>query len=160
MANVDKNQAVVDFLLTCPAIQNSNLYFNFTEAEDNNKQIVTLANEKALHKAFIDGVVEKQYTFTIIDFKAMTPKPVVEGRVDENVDDMLEVQELIDWVTEQDALGNFPDFGENCEIENIRALTDNPSLNGIDSNISPALAKYSVSVQIDYLDNTKRLWNN
>lgn len=160
MANVDKNQAVVDFLLTCPAIQNSNLYFNFTEAEDNNKQIVTLANEKALHKAFIDGVVEKQYTFTIIDFKAMTPKPVVEGRVDENVDDMLEVQELIDWVTEQDELGNFPDFGENCEIENIRALTDNPNLNGIDSNISPALAKYSVSIQIDYLDNTKRLWNN
>lgn len=160
MANVDKNQAVVDFLLTCPAIQNSNLYFNFTEAEDNNKQIVTLANEKALHKAFIDGVVEKQYTFTIIDFKAMTPKPVVEGRVDENVDDMLEVQELIDWVTEQDELGNFPNFGENCEIENIRALTDNPNLNGIDSNISPALAKYSVSVQIDYLDNTKRLWNN
>lgn len=160
MANVDKNQAVVNFLLTCPAIQNSNLYFNFTEAEDNNKQIVTLANEKALHKAFIDGVVEKQYTFTIIDFKAMTPKPVVEGRVDENVDDMLEVQELIDWVTEQDELGNFPNFGENCEIENIRALTDNPNLNGIDSNISPALAKYSVSVQIDYLDNTKRLWNN
>lgn len=160
MANVDKNQAVVDFLLTCPAIQNSNLYFNFTEAEDNNKQIVTLANEKALHKAFIDGVVEKQYTFTIIDFKAMTPKPVVEGRVDENVDDMLEVQELIDWVTEQDELGNFPDFGENCEIESIRALTDNPNLNGIDSNISPALAKYSVSIQIDYLDNTKRLWNN
>lgn len=160
MANVDKNQAVVDFLLTCPAIQNSNLYFNFTEAEDNNKQIVTLANEKALHKAFIDGVVEKQYTFTIIDFKAMTPKPVVEGRVDENVDDMLQVQELIDWVTEQDELGNFPNFGENCEIENIRALTDNPNLNGIDSNISPALAKYSVSVQIDYLDNTKRLWNN
>ena len=159
MANVDKNQAVIDFLLTCPAIQNSYLYFNFTQAEDDNKQIVTLANEKALHRTYIDGSVDKQYTFTLIEFKAMTPKPIVEGRIDENVDDMLQVQELIDWVTEQDELKNYPDFGETCQIDSIRALTDNPSLNGIDSSIAPALAKYSVSIQIDYLDITKKLWN-
>lgn len=159
MASVDKNQAIVNFLLTCPAVRNSNLYFNFTEAEDNNKQIVTLANEKALHKTYIDGSVDKQYTFTIIEFKAMTPKPVVEGRVDENVDDMLQVQELIDWITEQDDAHNYPNFGENCQIDSMRALTDNPNLNGIDSSISPALAKYSVSIQIDYLDTTKQLWS-
>lgn len=160
MANVDKNQAVVDFLLTCPAIRDSYLYFNFTHAEDNNKQILTLANEKTLHKQYIDGTVDKQYTFTIVDFKAVTPKPIVEGRVDENVDEMFQVQELIDWVTEQNDLKNYPDFGDNCQIEEIRALTDNPNLNGIDSSISPALAKYSVSVQIDYLDISKQLWNN
>lgn len=160
MASIDKNQAVIDFLLTCPAIQNSYLYFNFTQAEDNNKQIVTLANEKALHKAFIDGSVEKQYTFTLIEFKAMTPKPIVEGKVDENVDDMFQVQELIDWVTEQDDLKNYPNFGETCLIDSIKALTDNPNLNGIDSSIAPALAKYSVSIQINYLDITKQLWNN
>lgn len=159
MASVDKNQAIVNFLLTCPAVRNSNLYFNFTEAEDNNKQIVTLANEKALHKTYIDGSVDKQYTFTIIEFKAMTPKPVVEGRVDENVDDMLQVQELIDWITEQDDAHNYPNFGEKCQIDSMRALTDNPNLNGIDSSISPALAKYSVSIQIDYLDTTKQLWS-
>ncbi len=159
MASIDKNQAIVDFLLTCPAIRDSNLYFNFTEAEDNNKQIVTLANEKALHKAYIDGTIDKQYTFTIIEFKAMTPKPVVEGRVDENVDDMLQVQELIDWITEQDDACNYPNFGENCQIDSIRALTDNPNLNGIDSSISPALAKYSISIQVDYLDTTKAIWN-
>ncbi|MBP3280151.1 MAG: hypothetical protein J6M44_14470, partial [Butyrivibrio sp.] len=147
MANVDKNQAVIDFLLTCPAIRDSYLYFNFTQAEDNNKQIITLANEKALHKQFIDGSVEKQYTFTIIDFKAVTPKPVVEGRVDENVDDMVQVQDIIDWVTEQSDNRNYPDFGEDNEVEDIRALTDNPNLNGIDSTMSPALAKYSISIQ-------------
>ena len=159
MANVDKNQAVIDFLLTCPAIRDSYLYFNFTQAEDNNKQIITLANEKALHKQFIDGSVEKQYTFTIIDFKAVTPKPVVEGRVDENVDDMVQVQDIIDWVTEQSDNRNYPDFGEDNEVEDIRALTDNPNLNGIDSTMSPALAKYSISIQIDYLDTSKVIWN-
>lgn len=160
MASVDKNQAVVDFLLTCPAIRSSYLYFNFTQAEDNNKQILTLANEKTLHKQYIDGTVDKQYTFTIVDFKAVTPKPIVEGMVDENVDGMLQVQELVDWVTEQNDLGNYPDFGSTCQIDEIRALTDNPNLNGIDSSISPALAKYSVSIQIDYLDIAKKTWDS
>lgn len=160
MATIDKNQAVIDFLLTCPAVRDSYLYFNFTSAEDNNKQIVTLANEKALNTQYIDGSIDKQYTFTLIDFKAMSPKPVVGGRVDENVDDMLQVQELIDWVTEQNDNGVYPDFGEDCLIDEVKALTDNPRLNGIDSNASPALAKYSVSIQVNYLDISKKLWNN
>lgn len=160
MANIDKNQAVIDFLLTCPSIQNSYLYFNFTKAEDDNKQILTLANEKNLNKQFIDGSVLKRYTFSIIDFKSMTPKPVVEGKTDENVDDMLQVQEIIDWVTEQADLHNYPDFGITCEIDDMRALSENPNLNGVDSNVAPALAKYSVSIQIDYLDISKKLWNN
>lgn len=159
MANVDKNQAVIDFLLTCPSIKNSYLYFNFTKAEDDNKQILTLANEKNLNKQFIDGSVLKRYTFSIIDFKSMTPKPIVEGKTDENVDDMLQVQEIIDWVTEQSDLHNYPDFGDDCIIDDMRALSENPNLNGVDSNVAPALAKYSVSIQIDYLDITKQLWN-
>lgn len=160
MAAIDKNQAVIDFLLTCPAVRNSYLYFNFTSAEDNNKQIVTLANEKTRNRRYIDGSIDKQYTFTLIDFKAMTPKPIVEGRIDENVDDMLQVQELIDWVTEQNDNKVYPDFGETCIIDEMRVLTENPRLNGIDSNVSPALAKYSISIQIDYLDISKKLWNN
>ena len=160
MANVDKNQAVIDFLLTCPAVRDSYLYFNFTSAEDSNKQIVTTANEKVLNKPYIDGSVDKQYTFTLIEFKSLTPKPIVEGRVDENVDNMFQVQELIDWITEQNDAKNYPDFGETCQIDEIRSLTDNPRLNGIDRNVAPALAKYSVSIQIDYLDISKKLWNN
>lgn len=158
MANVDKNQAVIDFLLTCPSIQNSYLYFNFTKAEDDYKQILTLANEKNLNKQYIDGSILKRYTFSIIDFKSMTPKPIVEGHVDENVDDMLQVQEIIDWVTEQADLHNYPDFGTDYIIDDMRALTENPNLNGVDSNVAPALAKYSVSIQIDYLDISKKLW--
>lgn len=160
MATIDKNQAVIDFLLTCPAIRDSYLYFNFTSAEDSNKQIVTQGNEKSLDRTYIDGSVEKRYTFILIEFKAMTPKPVVEGRTDENVDNMFQVQELIDWVTEQNLQSNYPDFGSDCEISRMRALTDNPKLNGIDSGVSPALAKYSVSIQIDYLDISQVNWNN
>lgn len=157
---VDKNQAVIDFLLECPAIQSSPLYFQFINAKDDNKQIVTIGNERLLHRPFIDGSIAKRYTFTIIDFKSITYNAIPKGLngTNENVEEMFEVQSIIDWVDEQATLRNYPDFGEDCEIDDIRALSDNPNLNGVDTSVQPALAKYSVSIQIDYTDNSKLIW--
>ena len=109
----------------------------------------------------IDGSVYKQYTFTIIAFKSVSYNPLVKqtGYTDENVDDMAQVQALIDWVNEQDEQYNYPDFGANCFIDSMTALSDNPNLNSVDTTLTPALAKYSISIRIDYLDNTKKLWN-
>ena len=71
----------------------------------------------------------------------------------------MQVQDIIDWITEQAELRNYPDFGEDCVIDDMRALSNNPNLNGVDTSIKPALAKYSVSIQIDYIDNSKKLWS-
>lgn len=158
---IDKNQAVIDFLITCPSIYNSPLYFNFINAKNDNKQFVTVANDVYTQTPYIDGSVNKTYTFTIIDFKSISYNPVVkqEGYTDENVDDMAMVQALIDWVNEQDDNHNYPNFGESCIIESMVALTDNPNLDSIDTTLTPALAKYSISIRIDYLDISKKLWN-
>lgn len=158
--SVDKTQAVIDYLITCPSIQNSPLYFNFINAENDNKQIVTMSNDKSINRAYVDGSVLKRYTFTIIDFKSIAyiPIPKVEGKVNENVSDMLDVQAIIDWVTEQSDIRNFPDFGEECIVEDIRTTTENPNLNSVDTSIKPALARYSISIQIDYLDKSKSIW--
>lgn len=157
---VDKNQAVIDFLLNCPQVQANPLYFNFSQAKDNNKQIVTTGNDKAVQKPFIDGSVLKQYTFTIIDYKSVAYRaiPKEAGLVDENVEDIAEVQSIIDWVTEQADAKVYPDFGEKCVIEEMNVLTDNPNLNGTDTSVTPALAKYSLSIQIQYIDYTKAIW--
>lgn len=158
---VDKNQAVIDFLLTCPYIQGNPVFFNFITAKDNNKQIVTVTNERTLHRPYVDGSVLKQYTFTIIDYKSISYNALVNltGYSDENVEEMFDVQRIIDWVTEQSDNRNFPNFGDGFIIDDMRALSDNPNLNGVDTSVQPALAKYSVSIQIDYLDITKKLWN-
>ena len=158
---VDKNQAIIDFLLTCPAIRNSPLYFQFINAKDDNKQIVTIANERLLHRPFIDGSVAKQYTFTIIDFKSISYNAIpkgLSGGTSENVEEMFEVQSIIDWIDEQAELRNYPNFGDAYQIDDIRALSDIPNLNGVDTSVQPALAKYSVSIQIDYTDNSKLIW--
>lgn len=159
MAN--KNQAVIDFLITCPSIQNSPFYFNFVNEKNNNKQLVTVANEVAVEEPYIDGSVLKRYTFTLIDFKSISynPIPKATGYMDENVDDMSQVQELIDWINDQNDIRNYPDFGSDCFIDRMIALSDNPNLNSVDTTLTPALAKYSITIRIDYLDISKKLWN-
>ena len=157
---IDKNQAVIDFLLQCPQIQNSPLYFNFINAEDNDKQIVTSSNDVYLNQPYIDGSVLKRYTFTLLDFKSISESAIVTvaGYMNENVEDLADVQTIIDWVKEQNELSNFPDFGEHCVIQRMEPTTNNPHLEGINTEITPMLAMYSVSIEIDYIDTSKMIW--
>jgi hypothetical protein len=157
---MDKNQAVIEYLSSCPAIAKNPLFFNFAKAEDNNKQLVAVATDKKVERPYIDGSVLKRYTFTIIDYRSVIYQAVVKeaGYPNENVEELLDVQSIIDWIEEQNSEYNFPDFGEDCVIDEIKALTDTPRLNGVDNSASPALAKYSVSIQILYLDTSKRIW--
>lgn len=158
---VNKDQAIIDFLITCPIIKNSSLYFNFINAKDNNNQIITMSNDKSLNRNFVDGSVLKRYSFILISFKSITENaiPKTAGMTDENVEDKMDVQSIIDWITEQNDLHNYPNFGEKCDIDGMEALTENPNLDGIDNTSSPALAKYSLSIRIEYLDKTKCVWN-
>lgn len=158
---IDKNQAVIDFLLTCPQIQSSPLFFNFTKADSESKQIVTEGNDTMLNRTYLNGDILKRYTFTIIDYRSVAYQALVniQGYTHENVEEMLDCQGIIDWVNEQENIRNYPNFGETCEIEEIKALTLNPSLNGVQSSGSLNLAKYSIAIQIDYIDKSKRIWN-
>lgn len=169
MASTSKEQAIIDYLITCDSIRNNPLFFNFINAKDKNKQLMTFANEKSTNQSFVDGSIRKRYTFTIIDFRSVSYNALVTALgtttssqpiPNENVDEFLDVQAIIDWITEQNRARNFPDFGDKCLIEEIRALTDNPNLNGVDTKVKPSLAKYSVSIQIDYIDKTDAIWNN
>ena len=157
---MDKNKTVVNYLLTCPYIQNSPLFYNFGKAESDNKQIVTIANEARINTPFIDGSVRKRYTFTIIDYKTVTNRAIInrEGASDENLDNAFEAQQVIDWITEQSDLRNYPNFGSDCVIDDIAAVTDQPNMNGIDKAVTPALAKYSISIRIEYIDYSKAIW--
>lgn len=159
---VDKNQAIIDFLLDCPQLMYNSVFFNAINAKDNDKQIITQSNDASLNSKYIDGSVLRRYTFTVIDFRSVIyqPLPKVEGYVSENVEELFDVQSIMDWVNEQADLQNYPDFGEDCVIDSMRTTSDNPNLNGIDTNVTPALAKYSMSIQIDYLDTSKAVWNS
>lgn len=157
---VDKNQAVIDYLIQCPAILNSPLYFNFIKAETDTNQFVTNSNDEYTNIRYVDGSVLKQYTFTIVTYKSTADIPVVklDGYPNESMSDLFDVQSLIDWVREQEDIHNYPDFGSDCVIDSIRTTSENPRFDGIDDQVTPNLAIYSVSIEIRYLDNSKKVW--
>lgn len=157
----DKNQAVINFLIQCPQIRTNPLFFNFGEAKDDSKQIVMMANDKVVNKGFIDGSVLKRFTFTLIDYRSVSYQSIVKlsGYQNENVSELSDIQYILDWINEQADLRNFPDFGSNCVIESMETATDEPNLNGVDTSVSPSLARYSMSIIIEYLDNSKKIWN-
>lgn len=165
-----KEQAILNFLFQCPQIKDNPLFFNFINAKPDNKQFVTMGNESRVHRPFINGSVLKRYTFTLIDFRSATYQPIPKVVVattttepqpqpilNENVEELVDVQGIIDWVEEKADAREFPNLGEHCIVDSMKVLTDNPVLNGIDTQVKPALAKYSFSIQIDYIDYSKAI---
>lgn len=155
---MDKNKAIIQYLSNCPEIANNPLFFNYANAEDNNKQLVTTSVDKALEPKYIDGSVLRRFTFTIIDFRSVIYQALVADQStypNENVDDFMGVQSIIDWIETQNNNKSYPDFGDKCVIDSIQALTDTPVLNGVDSN---SIAKYSIAIQVIYLDTSDRVW--
>lgn len=156
---MDKNQLMVEFLQTCPTIKDNPLFFNFGNVEDNAHQLTINSDDVALQKPYIDGSILKRYTCSIDSFKSVACIPILVGGTDENIEDFAEVQGLLDWINEQGESFNFPNFGENISIEEMKTLSAKPQLIGVESSLNPPIAIYRIFIQIDYIDNTKRLWN-
>lgn len=161
MATVDKNQAIVDFLKSCPLMTDSPLFFNFGDVRDGANQATIRSDDISLHRPYINGSVLRRYTFTIDCFKSVAYNPIIEGEpgetiVNENVDEMSQVQDILDWINQQGNDSNFPIFGNDCVIEKMETLTTKPDLVGVDTTLNPPMAVYRISIQIDYIDNTKK----
>lgn len=157
---VDKNQAVVNYIIQCPTIEDSPLYFNFINVETDTNQFVTQTSERYASRRFVDGSVLKIYSFTIIAYKSAADIAIVkiDGYSNENISDMSDIQALIDWIKEQNKLHNYPNFGEDCLIDEIRTTTESPSFDGINDQESPPLAVYSITIEIQYLDVSEKIW--
>lgn len=155
---IDKNKVMIEFLRNCPVIDKNPLYFNFGNIEDNSYQIVTESNDTSLSQPYIDGSILKRYTFYIDCFKTIAYNKVIKGYQDENLYDISEVQAILDWVNEQDKNKIYPDFGEDCLIDSMQSTTESPDVLSVEDTTTSPIAVYRISIQIDYIDNTQKLW--
>lgn len=158
---MDKNKSLINYLITCEAIMNSPLYLNFVNAKNGVHQIQTIESDKNINNPYIDGSVKKRYSLTLITYLTISQNPLVkvENINNENVADLDTVQKLMDWIDEQNTNHNYPDFGTECEIDEIGTTTNNPRLDQIDATQSNPLARYSFTIYVDYLDKSKMIWN-
>ena len=160
MSNVDKNKATLNFIATYPGIATSPIFVNFINAKNDDIQFITDANDVYLNSRFVDGSVLKRYTFSIVITKSITDLAIAKDvMLNENIDDIADIQAFMDWINEQGENDIFPDFGEKCVIEEMHTLAENPSLDGIDDEVTPALALYSIDIRIDYIDYSKTVWS-
>ncbi len=157
---MDKNQVMVEFIQQCPTIQNNPLFFNFAESGDGNNHFIT--EKDSVIRSYVDGSQLKQYTFTIASYSYISHAAIInddDNIVNENIENMAKVQEILDWINEQSNKCNFPDFGQDCIVDNMITLTSDPDMDGIDTSVNPPIARYSIGVKVEYLDNSKKLWN-
>ena len=158
--SVDKNKATINFIANYPGMATSPIFFNFINAKDNDIQFLTDSNDKTVNRPFVDGSVMKQYTFTLLLTKSITDMAIAKDiMLNENIDDIADIQAFMDWINEQGENEIFPNFGESCIIEEMHTTSENPSLDGIDDEVTPALALYSVEIRIDYIDYSKVIWS-
>ncbi len=157
---MDKNKAILDFITTYSGIESSPIFVNFINAKYNDVQFMTSSNDVSLNRTFVDGSILKRYTFSFIITKSITNLAVAkDGMLSENIDDLADIQAFMDWINTQGDNHNYPDFGENCVIEEMHTTSENPSLDGINAQVTPVLALYSMEIRIDYIDYSKVIWS-
>lgn len=153
----DKNSSIIEYLLECPYFAGSSLFFNFAEEDDGTNQFIKIADDTNV--SYVDGSKLKTYTFNIISYKSVSHSAIIPEFDDENMSELAEVQAIINWINEQDENHNYPNFGEGYHVDSIKCLTNDPNLFGLDTESDPPLAKYSIVIQIEYLDKTKMLFS-
>ena len=161
---------VLDYIYECPVVAKNPMYFGVAEEHDNNNQLLVGREQPRGTIEYIDGTVERTYRAEILMYKSVSYNPVVTENdgtgkrpsplyPNENIEDIVDGQELIDWIKEQNENRHFPNFGIGCIIESVKTTTDRPVLNGINTSLESPLAQFSVGLVIKYLDISKQLWN-
>ena len=151
----------VDFLRTCDSISSNKLFLNCVQnSERNIKQLVTSQIDRSQDVEYVDGSVRHKLIFTLFDFKSISFNALIHelsaSEKNENIETLLEVQDLIEWIAEQDKAKNYPDFGENYEVEKLECAYLSPSTPTFDNNI-PEIAKYSIPIVCYLMDYTEAI---
>lgn len=155
---MNKDASVLTFLLNCVTINTSPVYFNFGKLKDHAHELISHADDLSTCKPFIDGSVQMRYSCSIDSFKSVSDAPHVDNVTSENMADFTDVQAVIDWLNQQADLGNYPDFGPDCVIDDMKVTTTRPQLVTVNESVKPPIAVYRINLVINYLDNSHKLW--
>lgn len=138
--------AVMALIETCPLV-GQDAYFNFISDADQDENTSLLTTPYgALVKKYVDGSKVKKIQCEIRQIKPLSRV----SNSSENMEQMQKVQEFLNWINEQGAQKNFPDFGVDCEVLDIRTPdgVDYPSIVGI----TDGAALYAFPFEITYIE--------
>ena len=134
MIQNNRNQALQEWLAQSPYV--TDLYFNFSPAEEGVTSVASISGETVL-KRYFGGWALKQYDFGVVQFKPINTD--VPNNSD-NAAEMYDVDLLMDWIKEQDKQRNYPNF-EGCTIQRVEVLNNMPVVTGQDDEVARYMAQ-------------------
>lgn len=147
----------IEWLLKSDYIKSNKLFLNAVEAQDNNIQIVTQQIPENQVQKYINGAKAYPIIFYINNYKSVSYNQLVKSMIggNENVTDLLDVQEIINFVSEMNKKQIFPAFGESVSVERIYCQNTTPSTPAIDGSASPALAKFTIPIVCEVFEDAE-----
>ena len=148
--------ATLAFLKQCPALSGL-LGLNAIAGE--NVRVLTQGSSRAENRHYIDGSEGRAFDFVIEFYKPLNTLPYIaeRGEDNQNLKSVLDVQELSSWRDEQRYEGNAPDFGDQCVVDDVKSMNNEPVLAWVDAQQAPPIAKYTVTVRVEYIDYTNSI---
>lgn len=143
----------LEWILNCDFFANNKIFLNQAQAEDQNLQIVTNQIYHNEMRFYADGGVLKRIRYTINCYLAINDNQLVKTSIEnnENIDSLNALNEIVAYIKEQENEQNYPDFGENTEVQTIYPEYESPSTPMIDNDSEPALALYTIPVVCEVL---------
>ena len=132
---------MVDYITQCAEVKD--LFFNFSTSKNGDTVIAPIASDYTVQE-YIDKSALKWYDFSIIQFWPLSTEP----NDSTNADIMFDVEEVMQWISDQEDAENYPNFGDKCEVQEISVLQDIPTVAGQDQSG----AKYMFSCRVEYLE--------
>ena len=128
----NKYTAVLNFINTCPLV-GSDTYFNFADvtSNDGNTFLHTVPYSTP-YKRYVDGDALWRMQFEVRQIKPLCR----ESNTIANAETLQAVTDFLNWVKQQGENKNYPDFGENCTIIDLRIPNNvtTPMMTGTDEN--------------------------
>jgi len=156
---MDKYKTMIEWLRGCD-LMDTVLGFQTVDAQDGAIRVLTIGSDAEGRRTYIDGSVLRRFDFTIEIYKSLSDVPVGSdlSLSNQNIDQILDVQGLIDWIDDQRSSGNVPNFGNGYTVESVTSLNDQPNMAWLDAvNYDPPLAKYTVTIRVEYIDFTRAI---
>lgn len=151
---MDYTTPLIKWLLKSEYVKKNKLFLNAATAQNNNIQIVTQQVSRNEDKEYVDGSILHKVRFTVFDFKSISFNQFAAAMLNknENLEDLLSIGNITDFVKQKDSEGDFPDFGENFEVQRIYCEHLGSPTPAIDNSLSPPLAKYSIPITCEVLE--------
>ena len=135
----NKHNAVWDWLMACPHI--TDLFFVFAQTENGD---VSLVPSESVVQEFIDGSTLRNYDVALTCSSPCTFEP----NEMETIANLVDFEQLGEWVEAQNAALNFPVFPEGSAVQEIRVL---PNESGFAVAQDESSCKFMLQFQIEYM---------